>query len=769
MQALEIKENVYWVGVQDPNLRVFDIVMTTEYGTTYNAYLVKGQEKTVLIETVKVRLFDEYLEDLQKVVNLSEIDYLIMNHTEPDHSGSVAKLLEKVPTITILGSQTALGFLKEITNQSFNSREIREGDSLDLGGKTLRFISAPFLHWPDTMYTYLPEDKILFTCDSFGSHYVDERVFNDLIEYDFMDAYKYYFDMIMGPFKPYVLEALEKIKDLELDVLCPGHGPVLRKNIPYYINLYREWATPPPQAADRKPEIVMAYVSAYGYTEMLADSIIEGIGAIGDFDIKRFNLVEDQLEDALQNIASADGLLIGSPTINGDVLPPIWELLIKLSPITHAGKVALAFGAYGWSGEAVPAIEQRLNALRMQVLPGMRVQFKPSARSLEDAFNLGMDFARTILDKGQDKTKTQWRCLVCGHIHTGEEPPDICPACGVGPENFVRVALEDEFSNDSNESFVIIGGGIAGLSAAQAIRKRNATGEIVVLTEEPFIPYYRPALSDFLSEDLPDKRLFVFDKAWYSENKIDIKTKFKVISMDTAAKTIIGANGESLKYDKLIIASGARSNVPPFKGVDNKGVFTLRSLEDAQAIKEAMKKAKKAVVIGGGVLGLEAVWEMLSSGLEVAVVEFNERLMPRQLDVSSSAILAEIITAKGVKLFLGKATEEILGEDGVVKAVRLNDGQVLDADLVLLSTGVKPNVEIAKEAGLEVKQGIVVDEKMRSNISGIYAAGDVAQFGDRMIGLWSTAMEMGKIAGAAAAGDWLEYKEPRISTMLAAF
>ncbi|ABI69348.1 putative flavoprotein [Syntrophomonas wolfei subsp. wolfei str. Goettingen G311] len=769
VKALEIKENVFYVGVQDYDLRVFDIVMRTEYGTSYNAYLVKGREKTVLVETVKDKFFDEYIKDLQEIVKLSEIDYLIMNHTEPDHSGSVEKLLELIPGLTILGSQTAIRFLKEISNKNFSSRELNHGDELDLGGKTLRFISAPFLHWPDSMYSYLPEDKILFTCDSFGSHYADEKVFNDLIDFDFTDAYKYYFDMIMGPFKPYVLEALEKIKDLEFDVICPGHGPVLRQNLDYYIELYRQWSTPVEVAeGEKKPSIVLAYVTAYGYTEMIADSLLEGISMMGDFDIKRYNLVEGGLEEVLQSIDQADGLLVGSPTINGDALPPIWDLITRLSPITHSDKVALAFGAYGWSGEAVPSIESRLNALRMKVLPGFRVNFKPSARQLEDAFTLGMEFARAVMEKGQDKSKIRWRCLVCGHIHVGEEPPAICPACGVGPENFVQMPLEDEFLNDTSEHFVIIGSGIAALSAAQAIRQRNRTAAITMLTEEEALPYYRPALSDFLGEDLPDKRLYVFNAAWYQENAIEVKTGFKVNSIDTAARKVSGDNGENLTYNKLIVASGARSNIPPFPGVEKEGVFALRNLKDAIKLKEAIKTSKKAVVIGGGVLGLEAVWEMVSAGLEVSVVEFGERLMPRQLDDSSSARLADIIRSKGVQLYLGKATEEILGE-ARASGVRLNDGQVLEADLVLLSTGVKPNVELAQEAGLEIKQGIVVDEKMRSSVPDVYAAGDVAQHGERMIGLWPIAMEMGRIAGAAAAGDWLEYKEPRISTMLVAF
>ncbi|HAA09222.1 MAG TPA: MBL fold metallo-hydrolase, partial [Syntrophomonas sp.] len=364
----------------------------------------------------------------------------------------------------------------------------------------------------------------MFSCDSFGSHYPDERLFNDLIDRDFVDAYQYYFEKIMGPFKPYVLEALDKIKDLDLQLICPGHGPVLRENMPYYLDLYRQWSTETRLYREDRPLIVVAYVSAYGYTETLANSIIEGIDSVGDFNVQKHDLLYAELERVLLAVKEADGILIGSPTINGDALPVIWQLLTNLSPTTHAGKVAAAFGSYGWSGEAVPSMEARFNALRMKVVPGLRVRLKPTASDLDKAFQLGMDFAKTIQQEKQDVSKLKWRCLVCGHIHEGAEPPDVCPACGVGKENFELMQVEDAFNMDTQEKFVIVGGGIAALSAAQAIRERNKTASITMVTDEPVLPYYRPMLSDYLSEDLSDERLFVQDQAWYSENRIEVLT-----------------------------------------------------------------------------------------------------------------------------------------------------------------------------------------------------------------------------------------------------
>jgi len=231
MNPMLIRENIWWVGALDPDLRVFDIIMRTEYGTSYNAYVVKGETKVALIETVKEKFFPEYRQRLEQVVDLSKVDYIVVNHTEPDHVGSVAEMLKLAPQAMVVGSPIAISFLKQIANREFKSMTVTEGDTIDLGGKTLRFIDAPFLHWPDSIYTYVPEEQVLFTCDSFGSHYAGNEVFNDLVAGDFTEAYKYYYDHILGPFRPYLVQAMDKIQDLPVQVICHGHGPVLRSNL----------------------------------------------------------------------------------------------------------------------------------------------------------------------------------------------------------------------------------------------------------------------------------------------------------------------------------------------------------------------------------------------------------------------------------------------------------------------------------------------------------------------------------------------------------
>lgn len=400
-KSIKITKNLHWVGVLDPNLRIFDVIMETKYGTTYNAYLFKGNEKTILFETVKDKFAAQFIERIKNVCDPKEIDYIVVNHTEPDHAGSISVLLDYCPNATIVGTSPAIKFLKEIVNHPFNALPVSDGDSLNIGDKTIRFIMAPFLHWPDTMYSYIEEDKTLVTCDSFGAHYCDERIFNDVIEKDkendILFAYKYYFDMIMGPFKSYVLQTLDKINDLEINTICPGHGLILRTEIQKYLDLYKKWATVTPR---KKPSIVIAYVSAYGYTKKMAEKIAEGIKASGDLDIFLFDMVHEDSTKVMEEISNSKGILLGSPTILGDALPPIWNLLTSLNPIIHKGKIVGCFGSYGWSGEAVSNIEGRLKQLRLNIpIPGLKIRFNPSIDQLKQAYEFGEKFRIAVLEK----------------------------------------------------------------------------------------------------------------------------------------------------------------------------------------------------------------------------------------------------------------------------------------------------------------------------------------------------------------------------------
>jgi flavorubredoxin len=396
MKAVAIKDGVYWVGAKNPDLRVFDIVMTTEYGTTYNSYLVIG-EKVALVEAVKKGFEEELLARVASVVAPEQVDYIILNHTEPDHSGALGVLLEKMPRAKVVASKVALKFLREMLNGDFPQMAVADGDQLDLGGRKLSFISAPFLHWPDSMITYLQPDGILFTCDVFGCHFSGEAIFNDLTgEMD--EAFRYYYDVIMSPFAGYVTEAVNKIKRLDFDTIAPSHGPVLRKDVLSYVEKYARWAA---EAAARPAvkTVLVAYVSAYGNTRTLAGEIAAGVSEAGA-EVRLIDLSTVSPAGLAGMVNSADGLLVGSPTLNRDAVYPVWELLAHVSPVSNQGKPAAAFGSYGWSGEAVKLIEQRLSGLQFKVyLPGLKVNFTPDERIKTEAREFGRSFAGSISNK----------------------------------------------------------------------------------------------------------------------------------------------------------------------------------------------------------------------------------------------------------------------------------------------------------------------------------------------------------------------------------
>lgn len=638
MKSLKLRENFYWVGIEDPGLRVFDIIMYTEYGTTYNSYVLKAGDKTILFETAKAKYFDDYLDKLKEITDISSIDYLVVDHTEPDHAGSVERLLDLNPHLKIVATGCAIGFLKEIVNRDFVSIPVKDNQTMTIGNKTLRFLIVPNLHWPDTMYTYIEEDQILVTCDSFGSHYsFPDVLVSKVTDHDaYMKATKYYFDCIIGPFKPYMLKALDRVRQLDLSMICTGHGPVLDSGIPFLLDTYEEWCTV--VNPNQKKTVVIPYVSAYGYTGQLAEKIAEGIRDSGEIDVRAYDLVTADQSKVLDELGFADGILFGTPTIVGEALKPIWDLTTSIFAGTHGGKLASAFGSYGWSGEGVPHILERLKQLRMRVVDGFTVRFKPSATQLSDAYDYGYNFGCTLLEKENPKktgARKLVKCLVCGEIF--DSSLEICPVCGVGKENFIPWDEEESsFSRDTNDFYVILGNGAAGLSAAKAIRERDKTGSIVMISNEPVSAYNRPMLTKALAAGLSAEQIAVEPASWYEENKVYQMLGRTVTSVDPEAKEVLLDDGSKCRYTKLIYALGSECFIPPIPGWDKPEVIAIRRLSDTEKIASLLPHTKEVVVIGGGVLGLEAAWELKKSGCSVTVLELAPQIMGRQLDLPAS-------------------------------------------------------------------------------------------------------------------------------------
>jgi NAD(P)H-nitrite reductase large subunit len=306
-------------------------------------------------------------------------------------------------------------------------------------------------------------------------------------------------------------------------------------------------------------------------------------------------------------------------------------------------------------------------------------------------------------------------------------------------------------------SYLIIGNGVAGTTAAENIRKLDKTGKITVVTEESTPFYYRMRLPEFISGDLIEDKLIAKKDQWYKDQGIDLRLSTRIQGADPGKKAVMTQDNQEIRYDRLLIATGSRSFIPPMKGADKKGVFALRTIQDAREIVAWAKNIQKVVLIGGGLLGLETGNALRKVGKNLAVVEFFPRLLPRQLDVAGAGRLQKIMEGMGFAFRLGAKTQGIKGENRV-NGVLLEGGEVLPAEMVIISAGVRPDLELAKALNLDRDKGVKVDEEMKTNQPGIYAAGDVAEFKGIPYGIWTAATEQGQIAGTNMAGGRALYK-----------
>jgi len=305
-------------------------------------------------------------------------------------------------------------------------------------------------------------------------------------------------------------------------------------------------------------------------------------------------------------------------------------------------------------------------------------------------------------------------------------------------------------------TYLIIGNGIAANSAAEDIRKLDPRGVILMFSRERYHFYYVPALPEYLAGEKQVKDFTIHNEKWYEKNGFNLHLETEIVEIDPRQKAASAKTGERIFYDKLLLACGGNSFIPPIPGFQSEGVFTLRTIADADAIRERAKQSKKAVMIGGGLLGLEAGNGLRRMGLEISVVEFSPRLLPRQMDVAGTAVLRRKMEEMGFRFYLGAKTREIVrGKDGL--AVYLEGGEKLSADIVLISAGVRPELTLAKSLGLAIDKGVKVDDSMKTEMQDIYAAGDLIEHQGRFYGIWPASMEQGRIAGANMAGQEMKY------------
>lgn len=391
-----IKEGITWVGKTDWEIRRFHgEEYSTHKGTTYNSYLVQD-EKTVLIDTVWHPFADEFVENLKQVIDLNEIDYIVANHAELDHSGSLAALLKEIPGTPVYCTRSGIASLKGHFHQDWNFVEVKTGDKLSLGSKELVFIEAKMLHWPDSMFCYLTEDAILFSNDAFGQHYASEYMYNDLVNQAelFAEALKYYAN-ILTPFSKLVEAKIKEVVafNLPVEMICPSHGVIWRQDPLQIVNRYLEWA-----GAYQENLITLVYDTMWDGTRKAAEAIAAGIISENPaVNVKLYNCARSDINDIVTEIFKSHTLVLGSPTINKGILHSVAALLEMVKGLQFKNKKAAAFGCYGWSGESVEVISRGLAEAGFSVVgAGLKLLWNPDQDALARAREFGQEIARTM-------------------------------------------------------------------------------------------------------------------------------------------------------------------------------------------------------------------------------------------------------------------------------------------------------------------------------------------------------------------------------------
>lgn len=393
---IQLKKNIDWVGKIDWEIRRFHgNEFTTNRGTSYNSYLVRD-EKNVLIDTVARPFSKEFVDNLAQEIDLAKIDYVIVNHAEPDHSGSLPELMRLIPEVTIVCTKNCVDSLKGHYHQDWKFQIVKTGDRLSLGKKDLVFIEAPMLHWPDTMFSYLTGDNVLFSNDAFGQHYATEFMTNDQVnQFElFGEAMKYYAN-ILNKFSSLVLKKIAELQALNLpiEMICPSHGVIWKKKPLQIVEKYLEWA-----ANYQEDQVTIIYDTMWGATRIMAENIAKGIHlANPKITIKLFKVSNSDKNDIITEIFKSKAVLFGSPTINNVMMSEIAGLLEEVKGLMFKNKSALAFGSYGWSGESVAKLTDNLQAMGFNILNnGLKIQWQPDQGGVEACVTLGKEIGTKL-------------------------------------------------------------------------------------------------------------------------------------------------------------------------------------------------------------------------------------------------------------------------------------------------------------------------------------------------------------------------------------
>ncbi len=389
--VLEIKKDIFWVGVIDWELRDFH-GYKTPYGSTYNSYLIRD-EKNVLIDTAKDYMFIELLYGISNVIDPKDIDYIVVNHVEKDHSGCVDKLVE-ISNATIITNEKGKEHLSlYYDTEGWDFIIVDTEDEINIGNRTLKFIRTPMLHWPDNMITYCVEDRILFSNDAFGQHIASSERFDYEIGEIIFEHAKEYFANILMPYKMLIPDVIKNIKKLDIELICPSHGVIWKEYINEILKKYYEWAT-----NKMKNKAVIVYDTMYGSTQKMAHAIAEGLMEKG-VEVKIYRVSETPLSLIMTEILDAKYVLIGSPTVNRNVYPEIGKFLSYMACIRPYDKIGVAFGSYGWMECATEKIKTLMDNLGYKIVDdeSLKVRFAPKKEDLRKCYEFGKRLAEEDL------------------------------------------------------------------------------------------------------------------------------------------------------------------------------------------------------------------------------------------------------------------------------------------------------------------------------------------------------------------------------------
>lgn len=377
MKAIEVKEGIYWVGAIDWNLRNFHGYLT-QRGSTYNAYLILD-EKITLVDTVKAGLTDEMMARIRSLIDPSQIDYIVSNHTEMDHSGAIPELMKVAPKAQIIASPKGVAGLKEHYPGTYNYQEVESGTVLNMGRRSLHFILTPMVHWPDNMMGYIPEEKMLFSNDAFGQHLASSERFDDEypIDITMLEARKYYANIVL-PYSRQVQKALAAASNLTIDIIATSHGIIWRKHVKEILQAYNEWS----QNEVHKKALIV-YDTMWHSTEMMARAIQDAFEDKG-YLTNLLSLQHHHISDIMTEVIGAEYICVGSPTLNGKMLPTMASFLTYLSGLAPKNRKSVVFGSYGWGPKMIEDMSQMLEAAGMEVLAKEKIKYIPSESELNE-------------------------------------------------------------------------------------------------------------------------------------------------------------------------------------------------------------------------------------------------------------------------------------------------------------------------------------------------------------------------------------------------